>query len=171
MTPKSCLYYLLHRVIINRMTERDIQKILFENFVENRHTRKFRIAAPNIHLFPKWESDFLGLTSYGYIHEFEIKLSKSDYLADFNKVRKHNTLRSFHRSKSETFRVPKRFYYVIHGFHLSAGELPDYAGLITINGSVITKLRTAPDLPAIPITSKQTGKIATSLCYRYWNLL
>ena len=153
------------------MTERDIQKVLFNQFVDNRHTRKFRIAAPNIHMYPRWESDFLGLTSHGYLHEFEIKLNKADYLADFNKKRKHQTLGSYFRSRSETFRIPKRFYYVIHGFHLSGGELPDYAGLIYVNGGVITKVRTAPDLPAMKITNKQTAKFATSLCYRYWSLL
>ena len=39
-----------------------------------------------------WESDFLALTKSGYLYEGEVKISKSDFKADFKKKEKHNIL-------------------------------------------------------------------------------
>lgn len=147
------------------MVEKDIQKILFKKLVVGRNM--YNIAIPNIYLYMNQESDFIGITRYGYAHEYEIKTSKQDYLADFNK-KKHNHLRSYFNSPSEG-NIPKKFYFVIHGFHLMVGELPPYAGLITITESGIMKIiRRAPDLPSKKIDERTLIKMCTSLSYRLW---
>lgn len=146
------------------MVEKDIQNVLFKKLVEQRST--FRIGIPNIYFY-RWESDFLGLTRSGYCHEFEIKVSKEDYLADFNKKHKHNLLSIYHKSPSPTHVIPKRFYYVISGFWLEMSEVPAYAGLLIVTPSgYIKTIKRAPDLPATPVTEDNLLKIATSACYR-----
>jgi len=44
-----------------------------------------QLFLPNVHLSGWWECDVLGVTKAGYMYEFEIKMSKSDFKADFNK--------------------------------------------------------------------------------------
>jgi hypothetical protein len=145
------------------MTEKDIQKILYKQLVLVRNMYKFGI--PNIYLFNNAESDFVGVTRYGYAHEYEIKLNRADFLNDFNKP-KHNQLRSYFNSPSPG-NIPRRFYFVVHGFWPVVGELPPYAGLITITDSGVMKIvRRAPDLSARKLDDKKLVKICTSLSYR-----
>ena len=40
--------------------------------------------AVNMYL-KQFESDFITITKAGYMHEIEVKISKSDFLADFDK--------------------------------------------------------------------------------------
>ncbi len=40
----------------------------------------------------KWESDFFSITTTGYAQEVEVKISYSDFKADFKKLDKHNAL-------------------------------------------------------------------------------
>ncbi len=62
------------------MTEKLIQKALFKNF----HSHKYRFL--NIYFFEN-ESDFLSFMPNGYCYEIEIKISRSDFKADFKKVK------------------------------------------------------------------------------------
>lgn len=39
-----------------------------------------------------WESDYFGVSKSGYAYEIEIKVSRSDFFADFKKERKHRML-------------------------------------------------------------------------------
>jgi hypothetical protein len=104
------------------MTEKGVQYLLHQlTMWRKNHT----VATPNVSLFG-WESDLISVTPAGYAHEFEIKLSKSDYRQDFkNKRYRHQVLgQNGHR------RCPAYFWFVIHGFELPITEPPDYAGLI-----------------------------------------
>jgi hypothetical protein len=49
--------------------------------------------------FFRWESDFFAVSKSGLIHEVEIKVSRSDYLADFKKVGKHSMLKAAKEGK------------------------------------------------------------------------
>lgn len=64
------------------MNEKLIQKALFDNF----SSHKYRFT--NAYYFEN-ESDFLSFMPNGYCYEVEIKISRSDFKADFKKV-KHN---------------------------------------------------------------------------------
>ena len=70
------------------LTEQKIQRVLGGFFV----SPKYRVDG--LFVFG-WESDKLIWTKAGYIYEFEIKISRSDYLNDFrHKVEKHLLLNS-----------------------------------------------------------------------------
>ncbi len=50
-------------------------------------------VVPNVYFF-NWESDVLVYRKSGYTLEFEIKVSRSDFKADFKKSQKHHALRT-----------------------------------------------------------------------------
>ena len=62
------------------MTEKTIQKALRRNFISHRY------RFTNVYFFEN-ESDFLTFLPNGYCYEIEIKISRSDFKADFKKTR------------------------------------------------------------------------------------
>jgi hypothetical protein len=72
----------------------DLEKIN-EKEIQNRLKRKFdshKYIRSNSYVFD-WESDFFSKTASGYFQEIEIKISLSDFKADFkNKTHKHDAL-------------------------------------------------------------------------------
>lgn len=152
--------------------------------------------APNVYI---WfgESDFISITQSGYLNEFEIKLSRSDFTKDFKKgysgimfeprtlfnpngrvtknvCRKHEVLSGKIHKES----VPKKFYFVVPKDMLSVDDVPSYAGLIHVGEDqynpvvypwVPTVVKQAPNIKgAKPISDKQKNKIMVSLSYRFW---
>lgn len=55
-----------------------------------------------------WESDYFGIAkSSGYCYEIEVKISRSDYKADFRKSKKHRFLQS--RGELSVFRLSPKY--------------------------------------------------------------
>lgn len=104
-----------------------------------------------------WESDYWSKAPSGLIYEVEIKLTKSDYRADFLKINKHNYLqrcsqqdlvverngmsydyvngKRVERASQIGYRkvkeiTPNRFYYCCPEGLIKQKDLPAYAGLI-----------------------------------------
>lgn len=73
-----------------------------------------------------WECDVFELTPSGYFREYEIKMSRGDFLADARKandgVTKHQRMRSNDG--------PTRFWYVVPWGLVDSMEVPLWAGLI-----------------------------------------
>jgi hypothetical protein len=88
-----------------------------------------------------WEIDALYFSASRYATFYEIKVSKSDFLADLKKKRHQQLMK---KSLSVPMKC-KHFIYVIQGFDLTADEVPEYAGLIKIdkNGAMRT-IKKAP---------------------------
>src|SRR5688500_4528407 len=63
-------------------TERTIQNALYCHCAIKRH----ELIVPNSGLFG-WESDLISVTKAGFIYEFEIKITRSDFRADAKKTR------------------------------------------------------------------------------------
>lgn len=64
------------------------------SFIYERLRNKFidnKYVLENSYIFD-WESDFFYMTTSGYFVELEVKVSKSDFFADFKKVRKHKII-------------------------------------------------------------------------------
>ena len=80
------------------------------------------------------ECDVLSISKSDYIYEYEVKISRSDFKADFKKG-KHKliTEKKFsNESSSDTFNFysPNYFYFVVPENLISIDEIPEYAGLI-----------------------------------------
>ena len=140
------------------MTSKQIERIVIENLAE----RQFPIYLPNYQNRGFSEADVFGISKAGQMYEYEIKVSKSDFLADFkNKQHKHNLLKErkalhtykrWERGKmtDETYDIinlPNRFYYVCPAGLIGLSEIPDYAGLIYISDAgLCVEIKLAPIL-------------------------
>jgi len=133
-------------------------------------------AAPNIYVFA-FESDFLLLRKSGLITEYEIKLTKADFLADTKKkariktgTHKWATMNRYEYLESGL--GPNRFYYVIPEELLPEIALPNWAGLITCrpwgNGSCSLYQRKNAKLLHSKNLMTKRDKILMSTYYRYW---
>jgi hypothetical protein len=87
----------------------------------------------NLYVFSNsWESDYLSLTKSGYLYEGEVKISKSDFKADFKKEKKHLLLETKYNGKSLTDNdlCPHYFFYAVPEDLIDVSEVPEYAGLV-----------------------------------------
>jgi hypothetical protein len=87
----------------------------------------------NLYVFSNsWESDYLSLTKSGYLYEGEVKISKSDFKADFKKEKKHLLLETKYNGKSLTDNdlCPHYFFYAVPEGLIDVSEVPEYAGLV-----------------------------------------
>lgn len=148
------------------MTEKEIQVILYEKWCRKRNQK---YILPNVHNLFWWECDLISCTQAGYIIEYEIKISKRDFIAD-GKKRKHYSFRTFQRYP-DIYKIPAYFWYVIHGFELGLLDIPEYAGLIRVDRGELYQLKRAPRLHKNKITEKDMGKLLITLSNKYWNYL
>ena len=95
-----------------------------------------------------WESDLLYITNSDYAHEYEIKLTHSDFRADSNKVDKHE------RFKQDSPNKPKHFWYVCPEGVIPLEEVPSYAGLIYITDFNFSSYRYFDIVQAVKIIKK-----------------
>lgn len=79
-----------------------------------------------------WESDFLALTKSGYLYEGEVKVSRSDFKADFKKKGKHTLLQeSYAKIEGIEGKLrPHYFFYAVPENLITEDEVPEYAGLV-----------------------------------------
>lgn len=128
----------------SQITARSVQIGLYGHL----YHRGWRYFLPNVKFFG-WESDYLGFSPTGQIHEFEIKLTRADFKADMSKV-KHAALRNgrFHHS-----RIPNYFTFVLPPGVGRRYEVPDYAGVLewseTKGGILLQQIRPAKELTPI----------------------
>ncbi len=128
-----------------------------------------------------WECDIYSLCRSGYSSEFEIKISRSDFFADFNK--NFNSSRLFLREKTLVMKHDKiksgertnRFYFVVPESLITVSEVPDYAGLVYYKPEIkrFDKIKEAPLLHRRKIILNEKDvlfDIAYSLHYKYWHL-
>jgi hypothetical protein len=114
-----------------KYSEESIQRALRYNFLSPSSVKYF---TENLNIFD-WESDVIKFTKSGYVYEFEIKISKADFKNDFkHKKKKHLLLED---SNNEIKNRPNYFYYVVPDGLISAEDVPEYAGLLYINSTMV----------------------------------
>lgn len=140
------------------------------------------IAAHNINLFD-FESDVLVLKPSGYLIEYEIKLSVSDFRADFRKKRKVHR----HQRNSPTYtrhefilsgKGANRFYYALPDdiYKKVKDEIPPWAGILTfhpreVDGKkyvIIGHQRNAKLLHKKTFGNEAKSKILTAMYWKAW---
>lgn len=142
-----------------KVNEKTIQALLMRQCMA---AFKHECAVPNTTSFFHWEADLISVTKAGFVHEYEIKISLSDYKADAKKENKHWHLQ-------HGYRRPNYFWYVTHNFDI---EPPVYAGWIKIteaeifNSFCVRLMKPAPHLHKIKIAEKQRLQIIRSLSWR-----
>lgn len=94
------------------------------------------ILIPN-YFVGKFEMDVFKLTNNGYVSEFEIKVSLTDFEADFRKKDKHQLLAS-------KVYPANRFYFVSPSGLLSLNNIPKYAGWLEFEDNRLYTKKNAP---------------------------
>lgn len=121
-----------------------------------------RYVLKNLFVFG-WESDLLFLSTSGIWTEIEIKVSRTDFLADLrNKTEKHDVLKD-----KLNHRKPNRFFYAVPEGLVQPEEVPEYAGLIWVTEwwfNVQTVKKAAPSLHRHKITPEDL-KLADKFYY------
>ena len=151
---------------------RPITTIEMEDAIARLYGFRTNIIVPNISwgLPGMHECDMFIVKSTGYAVEVEIKRSKSDLLADFNKGHHHKDRRN---------RI-KEFYYALpENLMKSCEELvPKDAGIIVcersdyVNGKVFARFHRdpAPRFGAVKLSKDEQFKIARLGTMRIWSL-
>jgi len=104
----------------------------------------------NIYLYD-WESDLFKLNHAGLGTEGEVKRTREDFWADFDKDEKHRKL-----SMRDGI-LPNEFYYIVPRGMVDLDEVPEYAGLVEViqskqlRGLKYTVKKRAPRLTNDPI--------------------
>lgn len=147
-----------------KITAKDISRTLWGHF------EGYDYHLENTYVF-MWESDFLCASrDRGYFYEVEIKVSRSDFKADFKKDKHELMLRAKEPliTKKTSFnnygtlngkrvqlysgidyikpqnQLPNCFYYACPEGIISPNELPPYAGLLVYKNGWITSVKKAP---------------------------
>lgn len=125
---------------IENWSEEKILSILDLQYL-SRNACKYLIH--NLFIFD-WESDYLAITKAGLIHEVEIKISKHDFK---NESKNKSAKFALFESRNESTMIPDFFYYCVPENLISVEEVPEYAGLLYINGyGFLTTPKSAPRL-------------------------
>ncbi len=152
--------------------------------------QRYELMIPNVYIANDSEADFFAIRKSGLSDEFEIKVSRSDFLADKKKMVRFRDLRvdeyrglNFRDQTTHPNKKPKYqalidgdlpvnyFWYVVTEGVADVSEIPDFAGLIVVpdNGRMVIKRR-AVKLRKDKMSYEDRYKIARKSNYRYWRL-
>jgi len=153
--------------------------------------RKHESQIPNIYLY-FWESDFISVTLAGFVHEFEIKISKADFKHDFKKTERHESIENglirvadgrsewmrkfdeIHGNKFKDTLMRKRpnyFWYVCPPGLIAVSDVPKYAGLLYAGNTFYdTPVKAAPRLHGEKISENARRRIGRTYGFKYWDL-
>lgn len=117
-----------------------------------------------------WESDFFSVSESGYVYEVEVKISRSDFKDDFNKVDKHKLLESVDPGTCKL--KPNKFFYAAPRGLLSTTMIPSYAGLIEVTSpdSMAVVVKEAPFLHKEDSFTNLKDILLDKFYYRYRDL-
>jgi len=119
----------------------------------------------------QWEADLISVTKAGVMHEYEIKITLSDFKADFGK-RKHAMI-----TRPPYGRKPNYFWFVAPEPEVPIC-IPDYAGLIIVEpvsrheiGHRLVTVRKARKLHAEKTGDRAVMKMLRTMMFKYWNAM
>ena len=153
----------------SKMNESKMQAILMDYVMEK---KRHQFAIPNLTSLYRWEADLISATRAWFVHEFEIKISKSDFVADSKKIWKHLQLKTDYKG----WRSPNYFWYAINGFTVEVEDVPEYAGLLQIKWHEnfkrydVTVIKSAPRLHLKKMTEKERMNVNRWLGYKLKNM-
>lgn len=138
---------------------------LTKKLIKDLHQRGNKMQVANIYFF-KWESDVFNISRSDLITEYEIKISRADYAADFKKKEKHQLIESSY-NKTEGLNVPNKFFYVVPEGLIKEEEVPAYAGLMVLTKyGGFKQLKKAPFLHKEKVSPSIWEQIAMKFYYK-----
>lgn len=128
-----------------------------------------------------WESDLLTVTRAGIVHEFEVKVDRSDLLGELRalgdaKLRRSDSV--FKRGRARTLRGlrpsmkrPNHFWIATVPDVVATDELPDFVGHVVVNyhhPRFVDVLRSAPKLHPEKVSDDVRAWIERGIALRLW---
>ena len=117
--------------------------------------------------FGKIESDIIAVSKTGYLIEYEVKISRSDFLADRRKGKWKEYATHYNTA-------PKSFYYVVPEGIVKKEELPFFAGLIEFRENegkyIFTTIVKPKTLNRLKTTKEQKYSLLKKLYYKSLNI-
>ena len=163
------------------ITERKIQDAFYL-----RNQTRFTTIIPNCYP-PGWfECDLMAITEAGYMYEFEIKLSRSDFLHDAKKGRAPEYLKEYYAGLKMKYGItkyerlssgdkngPSRFWYIVPEVLLDKIELPPFSGCLCVKEMshfiFLKEIQKAPRLHTHKMNEEHKDIIRRNLYHRYWS--
>lgn len=133
----------------------------------------------NIYFHDQFESDFIRVSKAGYIQEIEVKISVSDFKADFKKKYRYYDWRkkdykagNKHEEIESGLTGLKHFWFATPQGLIDHSIIPKYCGLIEIdNRGVLREVIRSPQLKDfIKITDTQQNRINNKYKWAFLNL-
>ncbi len=167
-----------------KVTEQEMQDAVYVWARQKSH----EVIVPNVFIY-RWESDLLSVTRSGYVHEYEMKRSRSDFKAEKNKTwrlydmsgeankelvrikaRYPDWAASFTRHATPTY-----FWYVCPPDLIQISDLRDHEGLIYVHDmeriyGAVTVVREARRRHKNKLTDTDRSRLTRALFNRYWRL-
>lgn len=142
------------------MNELKIQNFLYPWLTDKKHT----LITPNVRLYGQFESDLISVSRAGYVSEYEIKCSVSDFKKDFKtKASKHIRLEGGKKS------TPNYFYFVVPEY-MARVDVPQYSGLIIVDKLGFARLeRQAKRLHGNKVSDRARAYLERGLMFRFWS--
>jgi len=151
------------------MEEFDLQNRLF-------HRLHHMLVVPNTLVFG-WESDVVSVTTSGYMHEFECKVTEEDLRADsrkekFQQIIEYSVNSERNKNKFTGRKPPNYFWYIVPSGLCIPDVLPVFAGLIYWDEIKwrMDVIRKAQRLHTDKVTAREWQFLARSLMFKYWKL-
>lgn len=151
------------------MRARDVMWLLAKRGSSPFFARRQLAVVPNVSwsMLP-WEADLLVLSRAGYLTEVEIKISLSDWKADFTK-NKHRADIGWRESQ-----MIKQFYYAapkaLAARHAEL-SLPDGAGVVSVDDSGISVLKRAESRAGHrKLTDAEQSRLLRLAAIKAWGL-
>lgn len=119
----------------------------------------YDILIPNFFV-GMYEMDVFKISASGIVSEYEIKISRSDFKADFNKTAKHDLLKAGRLTTN-------RFFFVTPKDLLTINDIPKYAGWLEYSDNYLHTKKNAPLLHKKKYTD--FAKLARQLAFREAN--
>lgn len=145
--------------------EERLSSKIIRKLYSNLCSRYFPIV-PNSYVYA-WESDLLAISKTNYATEYEVKISRNDFKADFKKDKKHQFISDAFKYKFSSYELPNYFYYATPPGLLNKSEIPPYAGLIEV-GIGVSYVKRAPVIHKLEVESDFTLKLLKKTYYKYW---
>lgn len=173
------------------LTEASIQDLVYRWCMESRH----EITVPNCGTAWGFDSDIASVTRGLIGHEFEIKISRADWLSELRQINGESRTDKYRRAKrlrsadviasAIADRGAGRRYVVVDGERcrqpppnyfwmvappgvVKSDELPVYAGLMEVVGDRLHVIKSAPRLHPMKLTDRQLMAMARGATLRYW---
>lgn len=148
------------------MTEHQIQNHLYKW----REKAGVKLIVPNTQVF-EGISDLICISKTDLAFDYEIKLTRSDFRADFKKP-KHEFLKDVRTFPRYAKFCANYFAFVVPDNLIEVADVPKYAGLIYFKlagkAALFTEVRKPPRLHKNKVTQKQLDFLARGLMLRYW---